>query len=163
MPIKPKILVADDEPIIADTLATILNQGGFESRAVYSGEQALEVASTFLPDMLVTDVIMANLDGIETAIQMRSLFPQIKVLLFSGESTSADLLLRANSRGYEFEILAKPVYPVDLLMKLRSSGGDTVVRQGPSHALQDTSPRGWFDFAPSASKSEGVAVSSKDN
>ena len=42
-----KVLVADDERVIADTLAMILNQSGFEARAVYSGEKALELASTF--------------------------------------------------------------------------------------------------------------------
>jgi CheY-like chemotaxis protein len=163
MAIKPKILVADDEPIIADTLATILNQGGFDSRAVYSGEQALEVASTFRPDMLVTDVIMAKLDGIETAIQMRGQLPQIKVLLFSGESTSADLLLQANERGYEFEILAKPVHPVDLIMKLRDSGGETILQKAPSHTPQASARQGRIDVSLSASQSESIAVSSKDN
>jgi len=44
---KPKVLVADDERVIADTLAMILNQSGFQARAAYSGEVALELASTF--------------------------------------------------------------------------------------------------------------------
>jgi CheY-like chemotaxis protein len=163
MQIKPKILVADDEPIIADTLATILNQGGFESRAVYSGEQALEVASTFLPDMLVTDVIMANLDGVETAIHMRSLLPKIKILLFSGESTSADLLLQANKRGYEFEILAKPVHPVDLLMKLQKASSDTAFQQAQIESTKDIGRQQWIDIAPIDPQSERIAASSKDN
>ena len=115
----PKVLVVDDEQVIADTLAMILNQSGFDARAVYSGEKALELASTFAPDMLITDVIMADLNGIDTAIRIRSLLPQIKILLFSGQAATADLLEKARAQGYEFEILAKPVHPRDLLSKLR--------------------------------------------
>ncbi|MGA9673510.1 MAG: response regulator [Terracidiphilus sp.] len=117
---KPKILVADDERVIADTLAMILNQSGFEARAVYSGEAALTAAVAFGPDMLISDVIMADLNGIDAAIRIRGLLPKIKILLFSGQAATADLLEKARARGYEFEILAKPVHPQDLLNKLRS-------------------------------------------
>jgi CheY-like chemotaxis protein len=117
---KPKVLVVDDERVIADTLAMILNQSGFEARAVYSGEKALELARTFEPDMLISDVIMADLNGIDTAIRIREELPRIKILLFSGQAATADLLEKARTQGYEFEILAKPVHPQDLLTKLRS-------------------------------------------
>ena len=116
---KPKVLVADDERVIADTLAMILNQSGFNARAVYSGENALELASTFEPDMLISDVIMDDLNGIDAAIRIRELLPRIKILLFSGQAATADLLEKARTQGYEFEILAKPVHPQDLLTKLR--------------------------------------------
>ena len=117
---KPKILVADDERVIADTLAMILNQSGFEARPVYSGEAALALASTFEPDMLISDVIMADLYGIDAAIRIRNVLPNIKILLFSGQAATADLLEKARAKGYEFEILAKPVHPQDLLAKLRA-------------------------------------------
>jgi CheY-like chemotaxis protein len=116
---KPKVLVADDERVIADTLAMILNQSGFEARAVYSGEKALESVAAFAPDMLISDVIMADLNGIDAAIRIRQLLPGIKVLLFSGQAATADLLEKARANGHEFEILAKPVHPQDLLNKLR--------------------------------------------
>jgi CheY-like chemotaxis protein len=116
---KPRVLVADDERVIADTLAMILNQSGFNARAVYSGEKAVELALAFKPEMIVSDVIMAELNGIDTVIQLRKLFPKIKVLLFSGQAATANLLENARAQGYEFEILAKPVHPQDLLAKLR--------------------------------------------
>lgn len=116
---KPKVLVVDDERIIADTLAMILNQSGFQASAVYSGERAIEMATTFVPDMLITDVIMADLNGIDAAIQIRALLPDIKILLFSGQAATADLLEKARVKGYEFEILSKPVHPQDLLTRLR--------------------------------------------
>ena len=83
--VKPKVLVVDDERVIADTLAMILNQSGFQARAVYSGEAALETASSYSPDMLIADVIMADLNGIDAAIQIRALLPKIKTsFLFLG-------------------------------------------------------------------------------
>jgi CheY-like chemotaxis protein len=118
---KPKVLVADDEHVIADTLAIILNQSGFEAKAVYSGEKAVETAGEWKPDMLISDVIMTDLTGIDAAIQIRSLLPKCKILLFSGQAATADLLDRARGQGHEFEILAKPVHPQDLLARLRSA------------------------------------------
>lgn len=117
---KPRVLVVDDEQVIADSLAMILNQCGFETRAVYGGEKALELAATFKPNMLITDVIMGDLNGIDAAIRMRQMLPEIKILLFSGQAATADLLEKARGEGYEFEILAKPVHPQDLLNRLRS-------------------------------------------
>ena len=118
--IKPKVLVADDEQVIANTLAIILNQAGFEAKAVYSGESAVEVIDDFQPNMLISDVIMTGMTGIEAAIKIREKLPTCKILLFSGQAATADLLEKARAQGHEFEILAKPVHPTDLLAKLRS-------------------------------------------
>ncbi len=117
---KPRVLVADDEQVIANTLAIILNQAGFEARAVYSGENALETIDEFQPNMLISDVIMTGMTGIEAAIKVRAKLPTCKILLFSGQAATADLLEKARAHGHEFEILAKPVHPTDLLAKLRS-------------------------------------------
>ena len=117
--VKPKVLVADDERVIADTVTMILNQSGFEARAVYSGEKAVELVATFEPNMLISDVISADLNGIDAAIRIRRLLPEIKILLFSGQAATADLLEKARAEGHEFEILAKPVHPQDLLNRLR--------------------------------------------
>jgi len=117
---KLKVLVADDEQVIANTLAIILNQAGFDARAVFSGEKAVEAIDSFRPDMLISDVIMTGMTGIEAAIIARSKLPKCKILLFSGQAATADLLEKAHQQGHEFEILAKPVHPTDLLAKLRS-------------------------------------------
>ncbi|MGH6877231.1 MAG: response regulator [Rhizomicrobium sp.] len=118
-PAKPKVLVADDERVIADTLAIILNQSGFSAKAVYSGEAAVETSESWRPDMLISDVIMADLNGIQAAIRIRAMLPSCKILLFSGQAATADLLEKAQREGHQFEILAKPVHPQDLLAKLR--------------------------------------------
>lgn len=117
---KPIVLVADDERVIADTLVIILNQAGFDATAAYSGTKAVELARNLKPNMLISDVIMPDLSGIEVAILVRSLLPACKILLFSGQAATADLLDKARAQGHEFEILAKPVHPQDLLAKLKS-------------------------------------------
>ena len=116
---KLKVLIADDERVIADTLAAILNQAGFEARAVYSCIKALEMAPEFKPDLFLADVIMSDLNGIEAAIRMKALLPNIRVFLLSGQTATSELLERANATGYGFEILTKPLHPKELISRLQ--------------------------------------------
>ncbi len=116
---KPKVLVVDDERVIADTLAIILNQNGFDASPVYTGTGAVERARGERPDLVISDVIMPDMNGIDAAIHIREFLPHCKILLFSGQAATADLLERARAQGHEFEILAKPVHPQDLLARLR--------------------------------------------
>ena len=115
---KRRVLVVDDEQVIADTLSIILNKAGFDASPVYSGTAAVESARAIQPDLIISDVIMGDMNGIEAAIQIRSFLPTCKILLFSGQAATADLLESARAKGHEFEILAKPVHPQDLLAKL---------------------------------------------
>ena len=117
---KLKVIVADDEHIIADTLALILNGSGYEARPVYSGESAVEVVGSFEADVLISDVVMTGMTGVEAAIEIRTLRPSCKVLLFSGQAATADLLHDARLQGHSFEIIAKPVHPAELLARLRT-------------------------------------------
>jgi CheY-like chemotaxis protein len=115
---KRRVLVVDDEQVIADTLSIILNKAGFDASPVYTGTAAVESARNIQPDLIISDVIMPDMNGIEAAIQIRSFLPGCKILLFSGQAATADLLESARAKGHEFEILAKPVHPQDLLAKL---------------------------------------------
>lgn len=117
--VRPRVLVADDERLIADTLGMILNQNGFEAATVYGGQKAVETARAFLPDVFLADVVMPGMSGIEAAIQISSLIPNCRVLLLSGQAATADLLRDARVRGHDFEILLKPVHPSQLLDRLR--------------------------------------------
>ncbi|HEY3704654.1 MAG TPA: response regulator [Terracidiphilus sp.] len=118
---KPRVLIADDEKLIADTLALILNQGGFDARAVYTCSKALEVAPTFRPDMLISDVLMADLNGVEAAIQMRGILPDIRVFLLSGQTATADMIARSKAGDLGFEVLVKPVHPQELIRRLQNA------------------------------------------
>lgn len=113
-----RVLIVDDEHMIASTLAQILNASGFEAKALFSGEHAVPVASEFQPDVLLTDVIMRGVSGIDVAMQIAEVLPACRVILFSGQASTADLLDRAKAQGYRFEMLAKPIHPRDLLRML---------------------------------------------
>jgi CheY-like chemotaxis protein len=93
---------------------------------------ALEVVQSFRPDMLISDVIMPGITGIETAIKVRAMLPTCKILLFSGQACTANLLEEARAQGHEFDILGKPVHPADLLARMRA-----VVPGHPSVAAPD--------------------------
>jgi DNA-binding NtrC family response regulator len=113
-----RVLIVDDEHMIANTLAQILNASGFEANALFSGEHAVPEATEFLPDVLLTDVIMRGISGIDVAMQIAEVLPACRVILFSGQASTADLLDRAKAQGYRFEMLAKPIHPRDLLRML---------------------------------------------
>ncbi|HLY43737.1 MAG TPA: response regulator [Terracidiphilus sp.] len=123
-PRKHKVLVIDDEQAIADTLTLILNHAGYDARAAYSGWTAIELACDFQPDMLVTDVIMPGITGIQTAIHVCAMLPSCKVLLISGNEATAALLAEALRHNRKFEILAKPFHPIELFARLASAVGD---------------------------------------
>ncbi|HVT99938.1 MAG TPA: response regulator [Acidobacteriaceae bacterium] len=117
--VRPRVLIADDERIIADTLGMILNQNGFEAATVYNGVKAVETARVFNPNIFLADVVMPGMSGIEAAIQICGMMPGCRVVLLSGQAATADLLRDARVRGHEFEILLKPVHPEQLLDRLR--------------------------------------------
>lgn len=115
-----KIIVVDDEPIIADTLVNILTGEGHDALAVSDGKSAMKWAEIVRPDAVVTDVIMPGMDGIETAKALTRMLPNCRIILFSGQAASAPLLAKARSEGYSFEVLPKPINPEILLEKLKS-------------------------------------------
>jgi CheY-like chemotaxis protein len=118
--IKPTVLVIDDDPIHADTLAMVLNISGFKATAVYSGERGLELAQQGPFDHLVTDVVMDGMNGIDAAIAIHQVLPNCRILLISGNNNTAELLTIAAAKGHGFEILPKPVHPTVLLEQLRA-------------------------------------------
>jgi CheY-like chemotaxis protein len=115
-----KIIVVDDEPIIADTLVNILEGEGHDALAVSHGESAIKWAQMVLPDAIISDVIMPGMDGIETAKAIMKLLPKCRIILFSGQAASVDLLAKARDEGYIFEVLPKPINPEKLLEKLKN-------------------------------------------
>jgi len=113
--IKPRVLVVDDEKLIADTCAQILENAGLDARIAYEGWSALEMLAAFKPDYLLTDVLMPGMNGVQLAIAVKKTFPDVNILLFSGQAGISEILLEGHEQGYEFELLAKPLHPSKLL------------------------------------------------
>jgi CheY-like chemotaxis protein len=116
---RPRVLVVDDEKLIADTCVEILKGAGFEAKTAYDGWAALEIAADFQPDYLLTDVLMPTMDGVELAICISKMLPRARILLFSGQAGISDALLRGHEQGYAFELVAKPIHPAKLIERLR--------------------------------------------
>lgn len=117
----PKVLIADDEKLIADTLALILNKSGFEALAVYTCQDAIEIARVFQPDILVSDILMNDANGLDAAIQMRKPLPDLCVFLLSGQAATAEMLGKAKAGDIGFEVLVKPVHPQELIRRLQAA------------------------------------------
>jgi CheY-like chemotaxis protein len=116
----PLVFVVDDESVIASTLAAILKESGFKPVFFTNPLAALQSAKVIGPDLLISDVIMPQMTGVELAIQIRKVAPLCKVLLLSGEMATAELIERAQEDGHHFAVLAKPVHPTDLLSAIRT-------------------------------------------
>jgi CheY-like chemotaxis protein len=115
-----RVFVVDDEETIASSLAMILRlHGGIHATSFTDPLQALKLAEIEAPDLLIADVMMPQLSGIELAIQMRLLHPNCKMLLFSGNAGTIDLLKAARADGFAFEFLSKPVHPAAMLAKIQ--------------------------------------------
>ena len=120
----PRVFVVDDEHVIATSLALILRQLGFEVTPFIEPLEALNAANSEAPDLLISDVVMPALSGIDLAIQMQERCPNCKVLLFSGQAATASMLEKARANGHNFELLLKPVHPKDLLREIRKVTGE---------------------------------------
>jgi CheY-like chemotaxis protein len=130
---RPVILVVDDEKVIANTLSVILSGNGFDVLTAYDGESALELALRTSPNLLLTDVMMPGMTGIELAIALTKTAPSCKVLLFSGQAATMDLLANAKEQGHEFNLLEKPIHPSDLLRRI----SDCFSRESPADQAFD--------------------------
>jgi DNA-binding NtrC family response regulator len=116
-----RVFVVDDEDVIAYSLAMILRyNGGFHATAFDDSVQAFEAALFEAPDLLITDVMMPKLNGVDLAIGVQAHCPECKVLLFSGHMATVHLLESVRAKGYNFEMLSKPVHPADLLARIQN-------------------------------------------
>ena len=112
-----RVLVIDDQRPISDSLAMILSHKGFVAKTARNGEEAVELAKVFLPDLLISDVVMGGITGIEAANEILTFLPTCKVILFSGQATTLDLLKQSRTAPH-FDILPKPSHPDVLLQRI---------------------------------------------
>jgi len=124
IPATTRIFVVDDEMVIAATLAMILKTSGFDARSFTNPLEALTAADAAPPQLLITDVVMPEMLGTDLAIEVKRRCPDCKILLFSGQAATSDLLVKARSEGHEFNLLTKPIHPADMLREIRKTAQD---------------------------------------
>ena len=118
MPEPVTVYVVDQEPVIATTLVTILNMYGFQATAFTNAAGANKATERNCPSVLLSEIVMWEMNGVDLAIHIKSICPNCKVFLCSGQVVSRDLLATANQAGCDFELFAKPLHPKDLLAAL---------------------------------------------
>lgn len=91
---------------------------GFAALAANDAEDALEIVRLTPPDLLLSDVVMPGMNGIELAQEVSKLVPDCRILLFSGQAATVDFLVGLHGGGEQFKILAKPLHPRELLAEL---------------------------------------------
>ena len=114
----PVVLVVDDEPLIAETLATILNGHRIAAITASDGPAALDVAGVIPPQMLLSDVALPGMNGFELASEITRRVPDCEVILFSGQYSTCELVSNEHRHGRDFLTLIKPVHPVDMLARV---------------------------------------------
>lgn len=108
-----RVAVVDDEHIVADTLAEILNNHGFQAKALYSGETAVEELKDFCPQIVLSDVRMGGMDGVEAAIRIRRLHPDCRIILFTASPVRHSIRAKIDLLGFEF--MERPLHPQEVL------------------------------------------------
>ena len=126
MPSRSHILVVDDEPQITRVLRTTLNAHGYEIRVANDGETALEIAKDFTPDLIITDLMMPNMDGIELCRQIRKM-SQVPILVLSVRGEERNKIQALDSGADDY--ITKPFSTGELLARVRAA-----LRRAPSAA-----------------------------
>jgi CheY-like chemotaxis protein len=153
--LRPVVLVVDDEPIITETLATILNGSGLAAMTAPDARIALEIAALIPPQLLITDYAMPGMNGIELACRIARNVPDCEIIVFSGHAGAIDISAQLLLAGHGFITLAKPVHPADLLEKSFEALG----RRGALIKIPRPRPRpSLYDFL-----SSGRALHSPDS
>jgi len=114
-----RVLVVDDEGGIRDAVRQVLEYEGWEVRTAASGGEGITISLEFLPHVVLLDVKMAGLDGLETLSRLREQEPPATVVMISGHGTIATAV-QATQRG-AFDFLEKPLDADRLLVTLRNA------------------------------------------
>ena len=110
-----RVLIVDDEHAVADSLALILKMSGYNSLAVYAGLDAVAAIPAFHPDVVLSDVMMPDMDGFELAEHLAETYPDCKVLLMSGNDAAITLAEQSLATSKFLNVLTKPVRPQTIL------------------------------------------------
>lgn len=110
---KFSVLLVDDEEEFVTTLAERMQMRGLEPEVAFSGEQAIEILENSIPDVMVLDLKMPGIDGLEVLRRVKKSHPQIQVIILTGHGSERDEI--AARRLGAFDHLQKPVDINDLV------------------------------------------------
>jgi len=114
---RPRVLVVEDEPIIADAVAARLTAEGFDAVTVYDGPSALTQAAETHPDLVVLDVMVPGLDGIEVCRRLQAERP-VPVLMLTARDDESDVLVGLGIGADDY--MTKPFSMRELVARIRA-------------------------------------------
>ena len=117
-----KVCVVDDDVMITNSLSLILGREGFDVAAFTNPLEAMEYMQANPPDLLISDIMMPQLSGIDLAIRTAESLPDCGILLVS--AAPEEVLHQARADGYDFRLLQKPLHPKDLLHEINLMGAE---------------------------------------
>lgn len=113
---KPRILIVDDEKEFVDSLSERLTVRGYDVTTSLSGEDALEKVKSYNFDVVILDVKMPGIDGIETLREIKRMKPLTEVIMLTGDAT-AETAIKGMQLG-ALDYFMKPVIPEELVFKI---------------------------------------------
>jgi CheY-like chemotaxis protein len=119
IPASQRVLVVDDDPAVADSMMVLLQLDGHEVRTVATGQEALEVARSFQPGLILLDIGLQGMDGYEVARRLREQQPEnakMQLVAVTGYGHEASRL-RSKEAGFDRH-LVKPVDPEAIIALL---------------------------------------------
>lgn len=119
MPIKQKLLVVDDEPIICRTCFKILNDAGYDVKTLMSGSEALPVVEKEMVDVLLLDLKMPGIDGMEILKELKQVSPEIIIIIITGYAT-VDSAVEAMKLG-AYDYISKPFTADELCIRVEKA------------------------------------------
>ena len=131
---RAKVLIADDNPPGAELLEAYLADQPYETKVAFNGDEALEIAKTWKPDLVLLDVMMPRISGFEVCAKLREdpTTREIGVIMVTALDQPGDID-RAVQSGTD-DLLTKPVSKADLMARLATLLD--VVRKGPTSAME---------------------------
>lgn len=111
-----RVLIVDDDRLVADTLALIFVKSGFQARAAYSADEALGIARVFTPNLLLCDISMPGRDGLALVCDITRELPSCRIIVLTGfYANLQNVREQSNRLARPMGILTKPCPPTDLL------------------------------------------------
>ncbi|MCR5668277.1 MAG: response regulator transcription factor [Lachnospiraceae bacterium] len=114
----PNILICDDEKDIVSALEIYLSSDGYQIYKAYNGEEALEMMKRDPIDLVLLDVMMPKMDGIQTITEIRKT-SNVPVIFLTAKSEDTDMILGLNIGADDY--ITKPFNPVEVLARVKSN------------------------------------------
>jgi DNA-binding response OmpR family regulator len=118
-PLKSKVLIVDDDSTMAKFLSSYLLRRNFEVSTAATGEEAIRMFRVVDPVIVLLDVAMQGMSGLETLERVKQIKPDVSVIMISGQN-DPDVIFRASKLGAD-DYLAKPFEPKDLDLRINKA------------------------------------------